>query len=141
MVQLSFQREFDIPAAAMWERIRDFYAIAAWHPSLTHSGKVGPLQRECIAAETGDRLVEALVDAGAAGERSYRYRNVGGPQYVRNFDSTIEVRELLPHTCLITWDSTFDEGIVPMVTGIQIFTEFQQAGLEALARWVKEITG
>ena len=84
----------DAPADAVWAQIKDFDALAKWHPAVAESpadkGNTEGSVRT-VKIKGGGSLVESLERYNAEG-RSYTYRaKDGGALPVTNYTSTITV--------------------------------------------------
>ena len=84
----------DAPADAVWAQIKDFDALAKWHPAVAESpadkGNTEGSVRT-IKIKGGGSLVESLERYNAEG-KSYSYRaKDGGALPVTNYTSTISV--------------------------------------------------
>jgi hypothetical protein len=133
------------PVEAVWATIRDFSALAAWHPALSHSeieGGGDPDVVGCIRALT-------LGGGGTARERllmlddsrytfSYNFEAPAFP--VENYVATVE---LVPVTngdkTLAIWSATFDErpedkGVYEKLISEAVFA----TGWAALAEQLKD---
>lgn len=84
----------DAPADAVWAQIKDFSALAKWHPAVAESpadkgNEVGSVRT--IKLKGGGALTETLEKYNDAG-KSYTYRaKDGGALPVTNYTSTITV--------------------------------------------------
>lgn len=133
----------EAPAEAVWARIRDFDALAQWHPAVAASpadrgNAVGSVRT--LALKGGGQLVEALERWDEAQMRySYRAKD-GGALPVTNYSSTIQVTAEGPGRAAVEWRGAFyrgfpnndpppeqnDEAALKAVTGVY------QSGLAAL---------
>ena len=105
----------EAPVEAVWARIRDFSALAAWHPAVTHSeieGGGAPDEVGCIRAltlEGGATARERLLMLDDS-RYSFAYRFETPAFPVENYVATVE---LIPVThedhTLAIWSASFDE--------------------------------
>ncbi len=134
----------DAPAEAVWAQIKDFGALAQWHPAVEASpadqGNAEGSVRE-VRIKGGGALTETLERYNADG-RSYSYRaKDGGALPVTNYTSTITVSGE-GGSSTVEWRGAFyrgfpnndpppdqnDEAAVRAVTGVY------QAGLANLKK-------
>lgn len=127
------------PADQVWERLRDFNGLAAWHPAVADSmiedGRPAD-QVGCVRVLTlkdGAEIVECLL-ALSDEERSCSYAILSGPFPVTGYRSTLRVRPVTDSGhAFVEWFSSFDcePGRAEEARGI-----FEQAvykgGLDAL---------
>lgn len=138
----------DAPADAVWAAIKDFDALAKWHPAVEASpadkgNEVGSVRQ--IKLKGGGALTESLERYNAEG-RSYSYRaKDGGALPVTNYTSTITVTGEGNHS-IVEWRGAFyrghpnndpppdqnDEAAVAAITGVY------QAGLANLKKLVEK---
>ncbi len=138
----------DAPPEAVWTVIKDFDALAKWHPAVEASpadkGNAEGSVRE-LKLKGGGALTETLERYNAEG-RSYSYRaKDGGALPVTNYTSTITVSGE-GNKSTVEWRGAFyrgfpnndpppdqnDEAAVRAVTGVY------QAGLANLRRLVEK---
>ena len=124
----------DLPAAAVWARIKNFDALKDWHPAIEASpadkGNVEGSERR-LALKGGGALVETLERYDDAAMRySYRAKD-GGALPVTNYTSTISVSGE-GNTATVEWRGAFyrgypnndpppdqnDEAAVKAITGV-----------------------
>ena len=134
----------DAPADAVWAQIKDFDALAKWHPAVAESpadkGNTEGSVRN-IKIKGGGALVETLERYNEAG-KSYSYRaKDGGALPVTNYTSTITV-SADGNKSTVEWRGAFyrafpnndpppdqnDEAAVKAVTGVY------KGGLENLKK-------
>ncbi|HWH72721.1 MAG TPA: SRPBCC family protein [Methylibium sp.] len=138
----------DAPVEAVWAQIKDFDALAKWHPAVEASpadqGNAEGSVRE-IRIKGGGALTETL-ERYNADTRSYSYRaKDGGALPVTNYTSTITVSGE-GNTSTVEWRGAFyrgfpnndpppeqnDEAAVRAVTGVY------QAGLAHLKQLLEK---
>ncbi|RZD60504.1 SRPBCC family protein [Streptomyces albidoflavus] len=127
-------RVMDRAADTVWREVRDFPALAAWHPgiasSTAHPGN--PRVRDLVTTD-GIRLTEALhaVDDTLM---TLEYGFVAHPFPLTDYRARMEVRPEGDTRCSVTWTATFraSEG-----DGAALAAQFEAGvfvvGLEALA--------
>lgn len=135
----------DAPASAVWDKIKDFEALAQWHPAVAASpasqGNAAGSVRT-IALKGGGEIVETLEGYNAE-QRRYTYRaKDGGALPVTNYTSTIQVTPEGDAKSVVEWRGAFyrafpgndppadksDDAAVQAVTGVY------QAGLANLKK-------
>ncbi|KQW69814.1 SRPBCC family protein [Methylibium sp. Root1272] len=138
----------DAPADAVWAQIKDFDALAKWHPAVAESpadkGNTEGSVRT-VKIKGGGSLVESLERYNAEG-RSYTYRaKDGGALPVTNYTSTLTVSGDGAKST-VEWRGAFyrgfpnndpppdqnDEAAVKAVTGVY------QSGLANLKKLVEK---
>ncbi|MDP1790804.1 MAG: SRPBCC family protein [Methylibium sp.] len=138
----------DAPADAVWAQIKDFDALAKWHPAVAESpadkGNTEGSVRT-VKIKGGGSLVESLERYNAEG-RSYTYRaKDGGALPVTNYTSTLTVSGDGAKSS-VEWRGAFyrgfpnndpppdqnDEAAVKAVTGVY------QSGLANLKKLVEK---
>jgi carbon monoxide dehydrogenase subunit G len=138
----------DAPADAVWAQIKDFDALAKWHPAVAESpadkgNEVGSVRS--LKLKGGGALVETL-ERYSAENKSYSYRaKDGGALPVTNYTSTITVSADGAKST-VEWRGAFyrgfpnndpppdqnDEAAVKAVTGVY------QSGLANLKKLVEK---
>lgn len=135
------------PADKVWAQIKDFDALAKWHPAVAKSpadkGNTEGSVRK-LELKGGGKLEESLERYNAAG-KSYSYRAAdGGALPVTNYTSTITVSGE-GNTSTVEWRGAFyrgfpnndpppdqnDEAAVKAITGVY------QSGLANLKKLVE----
>lgn len=140
----------DAPAAQVWAQIKDFDALAKWHPAVKASpadkgNAVGSVRT--IELKGGGSLVESLEKYDDAG-KTYSYRaKDGGALPVTNYTSNISVSPADDASkSVVQWRGAFyrgfpnndpppdqnDEAALKAVTGVY------QAGLANLKKLVEK---
>jgi carbon monoxide dehydrogenase subunit G len=119
----------------VWDVIKDFDALAKWHPAVAQSpatkgNEVGSVRT--ITLKDGGKIVETLEDYSAE-KMTYKYRAAdGGALPVTNYSSTISVKPADGGKALVEWRGAFyrafpnnnpppgqdDEAAVKAVTGV-----------------------
>lgn len=134
----------EAPASAVWARIKDFSALAQWHPAVSASpASNGNAEGSVRSLELkgGGKLTETLNKYDDA-QMTYSYRaKDGGALPVTNYTSTIQVKAE-GNKALVEWRGAFyrgfpnndpppdqnDEAAVRAVTGVY------KSGLENLKK-------
>ena len=127
MAEVQLSRDFDKPADVVWDLIGDFHGIHKFNPTLppTESIDDGTARKIVMGPNT---IVERLVEQG---DRSYTYSmDDDGPLPVKNYRSTLAVKEAGEGKSTVEWTSTFDgdDGAKQIVT--MIYT----GGLDAIGK-------
>jgi uncharacterized protein YndB with AHSA1/START domain len=121
--------EYDHPAARLWQIIGDPAGLASWHPALARSPQEGNV-RTCVLND-GAVIRERIEDQSQA-ERMYRYTMVESPLPVRNYQSTLRVREVGAARCRVEWSSTFEAPAEATAQMIEMVRGIYDAGLTAV---------
>ncbi len=124
-------------AQQIWAAISDFSTWQEWHPAfasttmLQGSGRA-PGSVRVLVTKDGGRFTEELVAFDAAA-RSYAYRIIESPAPVRDYVSTIHVRDVHGGSSVV-WSSQFNvtAGTAP-ADAKQLISGVYRAGLDALA--------
>ncbi|HQR52557.1 MAG TPA: SRPBCC family protein [Burkholderiales bacterium] len=133
----------------VWDVIKDFDALAKWHPAVakspaTKGNEVGSVRD--LTLKDGGKIVETLEDYSAE-KMTYKYRAAdGGALPVTNYSSTISVKPADGGKALVEWRGAFyraypnnnpppgqdDESAVKAITGVY------QSGLANLQKIVEK---
>lgn len=125
----------EAPAAAVWDKVKNFDALQSWHPAVAASpasqgNSVGSVRT--IALKGGGEIVETLESYSDEG-RKYSYRaKDGGALPVSNYTSTIQVSPEGDGKSVVEWRGAFyrafpgndppadknDEAALKAVTGV-----------------------
>lgn len=129
------------PAAAVWERVRDFNALPVWHPGIAEShiensepgDRVGCVRSFRLAG--GEALREQLL--GLSDFDSFcTYAILDSPMAVENYVATLRLTPVTDgDRTFIEWSAEFDcapEAEADLVGGIG--TNVFQVGIDALKR-------
>jgi hypothetical protein len=144
MIRVYTSSVIDAPAAAVWQRIRDFNALPQWHPGIAESriengeasDKVGCVRN--FRLRDGGQIRERLL-ALSDFEYSCTYAILESPMGVENYTATLK---LTPVTdggrTFAEWSAEFDcaparERELSELVGQQVF----QGGFDALKRHVR----
>jgi Polyketide cyclase / dehydrase and lipid transport len=124
------------PPDKVWSTIKDFDALAKWHPALASSdlvtgsnGTVGASRK--LTLKGGGVIMEKLTGYDDAG-RSYRYIITDSPLPVAHYSSTLTVRAGKNGMSEVVWSGTFkrknasdnppaaenDEAAIKVVKGV-----------------------
>ncbi|MFO1206567.1 MAG: SRPBCC family protein [Burkholderiales bacterium] len=133
----------------VWDVIKDFDALAKWHPAVAKSpatkGNEVASVRD-LTLKDGGKIVETLEDYSAE-KMTYKYRAAdGGALPVTNYSSTISVKPADGGKALVEWRGAFyraypnnnpppgqdDESAVKAITGVY------QSGLANLQKIVEK---
>jgi uncharacterized protein YndB with AHSA1/START domain len=133
----------------VWDTIKDFDALAKWHPAVAQSpatkgNEVGSVRT--LTLKDGGKIVETLEDYNAE-KMTYKYRAAdGGALPVSNYSSTISVKPADGGKAIVEWRGAFyraypnnnpppgqdDEAAVKAITGVY------QSGLANLQKIVEK---
>ena len=116
---------------AYWDRFGPWCAIQDWHPAV----------KTCVESKEGDDVYRTLTlqDGGVIKEKlvdkkdgmSYRYAIVESPLPVKNYTSTLRVREGSDGRAEVEWSSSFDP-VGSADEAAKIVKGIYQAGLDNL---------
>lgn len=103
--------EIDKPAAVVWERIRSFDALHAWHPAVAKDEIVSGKNNEVGAVRLltlgdGGTIKERLLRFDDKGRR-FEYEILEGVLPVSHYRSTIAVKETGKDKSTVTWSGEF----------------------------------
>lgn len=128
MGHVSTTKQYRISADEMWSRIGDPGALATWHPAVDSTELIdGGRQR--INRLGAVRVVEPIVDRG---DRHYTFRMSQTPLPLRDFESTLRVREEGPGGCAVEWEATYQAAGVSDAEADDLVRGFFETGLNAL---------
>jgi hypothetical protein len=139
MVRVYTSSVIDAPAAEIWDRIRDFNGLPAWHPAIVDSrielqqpaDKVGCIRN--FTLKDGGRIREQLL-ALSDYDFSVTYSILESPMDVTNYVATLKLTPITDgNRCFAEWTAEFDcppgrEGELARTIGQGVF----QGGFDAL---------
>lgn len=141
MARVYISSVIDVPAARVWERVRDFNGLPRWHPSIRDSriengdpaDKVGCVRD--FHLQNGDRIREQLLGLSDY-DMFCTYSILESPMPLTNYVATLRLTPITDGDhCFAEWSAEFDcddseeEGLVDGI-GTNVFL----AGLSALKR-------
>ncbi len=124
------------PLDKVWDTVKDFDALAKWHPALAsdeltsgNNGSVGAERK--LTLKNGGVVREKLTAYDAAGH-SYRYVIIESPLPVSHYSATLTVRRGKEGMTEVVWSGTFkrknasenppeaesDAGAVKVIKGV-----------------------
>lgn len=127
-------------AAEVWELIRPFDGLPAWHPGINFSqltqgqeGMVGAVRR--LVLSDGAVVVERLVVLDDE-QRSYTYEFVENPFGVRRYVSTVQVADVTDTgSAFVQWWAEYDaDGDAEAQLDAVFRDDVYAAGIAALQR-------
>lgn len=129
MVKVERTRVYEVPTAEMWARIGDFHGLHTWHPGIadTKSSEDGTA-RTLILAGDGGSILEAQIDEG---EFHYSYRIDESPLPVKNYESTLMVRDA-GGSAEVVWSAEFEADGMTDDEVTQLMHGFIDAGFDNL---------
>jgi hypothetical protein len=132
MAEVHRTQEFDVAPDELWGLIGDFHGIHRWVPGIEPSESLDGGARRKLAMGPGGAIVERLLEEG---ERTYTYAIEEGPMPVRNYRSTLSVKEAGDGKSLVDWHGTFDpaEGATEEAA-VQIVEMVYTAGLDGISK-------
>jgi carbon monoxide dehydrogenase subunit G len=102
------------PVEEVWKRIRDFNALADWHPGIATSEIEGGRQSDqvgCVRVLTlqdGGKIREQLLEMSDLGHH-YSYSILDGPLPVANYRATLRLRRVSDgDRTFAEWSASFD---------------------------------
>ncbi|MEN0138918.1 MAG: SRPBCC family protein [Rhodococcus sp. (in: high G+C Gram-positive bacteria)] len=104
MAEISIQKQFPVDAQTVWARVGDPGAIAEWIPSVA-STRMEREIRHLVFAD-GRPARERIVEHSDS-ERRYTYEYLDGPLPLKQYRSTISVRDATSGACTVEWTATF----------------------------------
>ncbi len=135
MTAVSTNTELPVSADTVWQTIRQFGALAEWHPAVEtceQREQDGATIRD-MTIPGGARLVEKLEQIDD-NERACTYSIISGPIPVSNYTSTIRVRSDGDNSCTVEWSSEFEPNGVPEDKATEIVRGIYETGFEALRK-------
>jgi hypothetical protein len=124
-------------AGRTWDAIKDFSSWQSWHPAFASTRMLQGDGRSkgavrMLVTKDGGRFTEELV-AFDPGARSYQYRIIDSPAPVKDYVSTIQVKET-PTGSTVVWSSHF--SVTPGTSEAdarKLISGVYRAGLDNLA--------
>jgi hypothetical protein len=131
MANTTVTKRYEMPAEDVWAKIGDFQKLHEWHPAIANvePGAEPELRLVTIAGADGTQLVERLVEEGPL-THTYVFESEGNP--MRNYRSTIRVREDGPGACVAEWEASFDADSDAEAGLVENIRGFYQAGLNSV---------
>ncbi|MDA4847732.1 SRPBCC family protein [Hoeflea poritis] len=141
MARVYISSVIDVPAARVWERIRDFNGLPRWHPAIRDSriengepaDKVGCVRDFYL--QNGDRIRERLLGLSDY-DMFCTYSILESPMPLTDYIATLRLTPITDgDRCFAEWSAEFEcdeaeeEGLVTGI-GSDVF----QAGFSALKR-------
>jgi hypothetical protein len=132
----------DAPIEQVWRRIRDFNALADWHPGIAKSAIEGGKPSDqvgCVRVLTlqdGAIIREQLLEMSDLGHH-YSYSILEGPLPVANYRATLRLRRISDgNRTFADWSATFDPDPPEKQTEAEDFVSngVFQGGFDALKK-------
>jgi Polyketide cyclase / dehydrase and lipid transport len=132
----------DAPIEQVWRRIRDFNALADWHPGIAKSAIEGGKPSDqvgCVRVLTlqdGAIIREQLLEMSDLGHH-YSYSILEGPLPVANYRATLRLRRISDgNRTFADWSATFDPDPSEKQTEAEDFVSngVFQGGFDALKK-------
>jgi len=127
MSEVQLSRDYDKPADVVWDLIGDFHGIHKFNPTIppTESIDDGTARKIVMGPNA---IVERLVDQT---DHSYTYTmDDDGPLPVKNYRSTLAVKDAGDGRSTVEWKGTFDGD----AGAEQIVTMIYTGGLDAIEK-------
>ena len=145
--QLIAQQSIEIKASpkAVWDAVKDFDALAKWHPSfqgdVIKSGKNNAKGAvRTLTLSSGESFDEQLVQFDDA-KMFFRYRIVGdSPLPITHYVSTVGVKRSKGTMTKVIWQGKFDNKPVSGKTDeevVEMMNEVYKTGLEHLKQLIE----
>ena len=111
MAKIAVDREYGVPADAVWERIADFGGLD-WMPGVESCSVEGEGVGAVRSVVMGPMTIRERLEHLDAEGRTLTYSIVEGPLPAENYVATITVSER-EGGCRVDWTATFDlpEGV------------------------------
>lgn len=135
MAEVRVTEELPVPAAKVWELVRDFGGAAKWLGAMVESLElegwgVGAIRT--ITLPGGTRLHEQL-RALDEDERSFSYAIVReSPLPATDYVARFELVETGPDSCRIEWGSTFEPAGLPEAEVLPLIEGIYRSGIASL---------
>lgn len=132
MAEVHLTRDLDKSPDEVWELIGDFHGLHKFNPMLAPTESIdGGTARKITMGPNA--IIERLVEQG---DRSYTYSmDDGGPLPVKNYRSTLSVKEADGGKSTVDWKGTFDAADGDDIEGAtQIVTMVYTGGLDAIEK-------
>jgi Polyketide cyclase / dehydrase and lipid transport len=131
MANTTVSKRYEIPAEELWAKIGDFQQLHVWHPAIANvePGAEPALRLVTIAGPDRTQLVERCVEEGPL-FHTYVFETEGSP--MRNYRSTIRVREDGPGACIAEWEANFDADNDAEASLVENIRGFYQAGFDSV---------
>ncbi|HEX6017517.1 MAG TPA: SRPBCC family protein [Burkholderiaceae bacterium] len=126
-----------VAPARVWAATSDFSAWQAWHPAFATTKMVRgdghtPGSVRVLVAKDGGRFTEELVAFDAAA-RSYQYRIIESPAPVKDYVSTVQIKERRGGSTVV-WSSQFNVASgTSEADAKKLISSVYRAGLDNLA--------
>lgn len=134
MKKVHMQTEVDASADDVWRLIGGFNTLPEWHPLVQKSEleRGGVMRR--LSLFGGGSIIERL-EHFSNNERQYTYSIIDANLPVRNYISSIRVRESAAGKALIEWSSEFEvaQGATE-VDAVKTIEGIYQSGFENLRK-------
>lgn len=136
-MEVKITETFTVPAAKVWELLRDFGGIRRWNPdgidSVTVEGEgIGAVRT--IAIPGGISLQERL-EAYSDEDRSFSYSFFGKLVVpLENYYATMAIFEEGDSSCRVDWYSTFDHPAMDEGSARKLVEGIYNAGFAALKK-------
>jgi uncharacterized protein YndB with AHSA1/START domain len=132
MAEVHITRDFDKPADEVWDLIGDFHGIHKFNPTIQPTESLdGGTARKIVMGPNA--IVERLVEQT---DRSYTYSmDDDGPLPVKNYRSTLSVKDAGGGKSTVDWKGTFDPADPNNTDGaVQIVTMVYTGGLDSIEK-------
>ncbi len=138
MFSVAVQSTLSVPAAACWDKIRDFGGLHLWHPLAKHCRllngetlQVGSVRE--VATPDGNTVVERLTLLDDA-QRQLEYVIESAPFPVSDYTGRIEVGKTADGQTEVVWSARFNAPAELEADLCSALTHLFQAGLDALGQ-------
>lgn len=104
----------DVPAAAVWAKVKDFNALNTWHPAVAktdildgENNKVGATR--LLTLNDGGTIEEDLQAWDEAG-MTYSYNIIQSVLPVSDYEATLTVEPITDTSTKVIWSASFNAG-------------------------------
>jgi hypothetical protein len=126
-------------ADAVWKYIRDFNGLPAFisaiKESTTEGAGVGAVRT--LTLEGGGPPIKEKLEKFDEEKKTLSYSIVTSPLPVKDYYSTVELKEVAPGQCEIKWYSTFQPKDAPESVAVEIIEGVYSGAFEGLKKIFK----
>lgn len=130
MVKVERTRVYEVTPEEMWGTIGDFHGFHTWHPAFADARpSEDGTGRTLILADGGGSVDETRTGEG---DLHYSYRIDESPLPVRDYESTLMVREAGDGGVEVVWSAEFEVEGVTEAEAAELIEGVFDAGLDSL---------
>ena len=133
MARVDMKTDLNVTADEVWKLIGGFNTLPDWHPAIEKSEleDEGNMRRLSLAG--GGTVVEKLVKLDD-NERVYTYSIIDSPLPVKNYQSTIRVKDDGEGNTTVEWSSEFEAEGAAENEAMDIIAGIYQTGFDNLKK-------